>query len=308
MSKKQMRKVAVIGTINFDSVVRADKSRSQGYGGILYNLTVLSQLIDRKTIIFPTMNVGSDHAGAIRTLLSALPQVSQNAVRTVPADNNHCHLRYRSISNKTEVLRGWVGGVTRGQLRKILDSKIILVNFISGSDISTRNLLWLRDNSRATIYMDFHSRTLGRRSDGTRFLRRPRDWRATVGCADILQLNDVEFRLLSRNEPNPDTCREFIQNHMAASAQGLLVTLGERGCLAAFRRGRAIEVKAIMTRPPRRVVDTTGCGDVFAGAFLAAHLAGRAFIDSARQAAQVATFRVSQNELKNIDFSSVRLR
>lgn len=305
MASKTGPKLAVIGTINFDSVTRADKSHAQGYGGIVYNLQVLSQLTSEDTLIFPTVNIGKDREIEIRALLSSLPHVRLDAVRTVRKKNNHCHLRYSSIADKSEVLRGWVGGVSRQQLWEILDSKIILVNFISGSDISTANLRWLRGQSRSTIYMDFHSRTLGRRSNGERFFRRPRDWRETVKCADILQLNDLEFKLLSGDEADPESCRRFLLDHMSASAIGLLVTLGKQGCLAASRSGRRLEVESIIAKPLRKVIDTTGCGDIFAGAFVAAWLRGLSFSDSARFAVRAATYRASRDELSSIDFKSV---
>ncbi|MGB5107022.1 MAG: PfkB family carbohydrate kinase [Candidatus Zixiibacteriota bacterium] len=302
MSRRKDCKIAVIGTINRDTVIRADKSRVEGFGGILYNLTALSRLLGNSAEIYPVANLGADHEREIRKRLGAFPNVLLPALETVAAANNHCQLTYTSVSEKAEVLRGWVGGVRRAKLRSVFDADYILVNFISGSDISTSNLKWLREKSSAIIYIDFHSRTLGRRANGQRFLRRPKDWREAVRCADILQMNDVEFELLAGEAPSQDSCGQFVKTLLAKTAQGLVVTLGSKGCFVT-RRGKAgIESKFIPAPRVNEVVDTTGCGDVFSGAFLAAFSQGLAFEDAAVLAVRAASARAGVNEIEQVDY------
>ncbi len=306
MSIKRVRKISVIGTINRDTVVRPDGSRSQGYGGILYNLIVLSRLRGDRVNILPVANIGRDHDKQIRGILRKMPQLQPFALRTVNAQNNHCLLKYQDASNKTEKLSGWVGGVSRSQLRSAVDSDYILVNFISGSDISTSNLAWLRSESTAQIYIDFHSRTLGRHADGTRYLRRPKDWRDTVRCADYLQMNELEFRLLSSQTPSSENCRQFMTEEMADTAKALLVTLGSDGCIASCRRGSRIVSRRVEPKTRSKVIDTTGCGDVFAAAFLSASSAGLTIMKAARIAVDVATFRAENSSVDDIDFGRFR--
>jgi len=64
--------------------------------------------------------------------------------------------------------------------------------------------------------------------------------------------------------------------------------LGGRGCLLASRDERAL----IPAVPGVRCVDTTGAGDTFAGAFIAALLEGRSFVDCGRFANAVASLCV----------------
>lgn len=306
MIKSQFRKIAVIGTINCDTVVRPDGRRSRGYGGILYNLIVLSRLGDGRLEIWPVVNVGRDHDKQIRSRISELPKIRSDSVRTVSGPNNHCLLKYENSSDKTEKLSGWVGAVGRQQLRKIVDSDCILVNFISGSDISNANLIWLRSQTRAMVYIDFHSRTLGRRADGTRYLRRPRDWRKTVHCADFLQMNEVEFELLSRQQPDRSRCQRFMETEMNKGAQALLVTLGSRGCLVCYRRGTSIVARQVEPKAAKKVIDTTGCGDVFAAAFLSAVMSEASIPNATASAVRVATSRAENPSVENLDFNRLR--
>ena len=305
MTTNKRCKVAVIGTINRDTVIRADGSRIEGYGGILYNLAVLSRLLGDRGTIFPVANIGADHEREIRKLLGKLVNCDLSALANVRAANNHCLLTYQSVSEKTEILSGWVGGVSREKLRAILDSDFILVNFISGSDISTTNLKWLRANTRANIYIDFHSRTLGRKRDGARFLRRPRDWAKTAACADILQMNEVEFELLAGVKPSQQECERFARKYLAPSARGLLVTLGKDGVILAERKRGGVAARQIAAEQLRRVVDTTGCGDVFAGAFVAACALGQSLRSSAETAVGAASARAGVSGIEQIRWNKL---
>lgn len=297
--------IAVIGTINHDIVIRPDGVRSEGFGGILYNLSVLAQTLPDAGI-FPVVNIGRDRAPEIFRLLAAWPQLDLRAARVVPRRNNQCRLVYHDVAAKSERLRGWVGAVSRDQLRRVLDSDLLLVNFISGSDISTANLRWLRDSSRALIYLDFHSRTLGRRATGDRFLRRPRDWCETIACADMLQMNDIEFELLAGAPCREDELRSFFERQLSDSCRALLVTLGRRGAVCVRPGRRQVLIDSIPAPVLRSVRDTTGCGDVFAAALVARYLSSGDIMAAARFAVAAASRRAAVQHLSDIDWGQLR--
>ncbi|MEU4257022.1 PfkB family carbohydrate kinase [Streptomyces fradiae] len=88
---------------------------------------------------------------------------------------------------------------------------------------------------------------------------------AAVDGTDVLFPNADEAVLLT-GLPDPESAAAALSRRHRMVA----VTLGGRGALVA----RAGEVVARMPARPARPVDTTGAGDAFAGAFLAARLAG----------------------------------
>ena len=304
MSKK-LRKIAVIGTINRDSVTRADGSRHEGYGGILYNLAVLSALAPENTTICPVANIGRDCSRQILRRLQALARLNLDGLRVVEKPNNHCILRYHDEATKTEVLKGWVGGVGVAQLRTIADANIVLVNFISGSDISGSNLQWLREHCRGLIVMDFHSRTLGRHRDGRRFLRRPRKWREYLGCADIVQMNELEFQLLSEKVAGETSCKNFLRRHLSKTARCLIVTRGADGCLVTRRKGTEIWFGSIPAPGVAEVVDTTGCGDIFSAGFIAEYLKTDNEIAAAQFATRLASWRTTFGDFFALDLKTI---
>jgi len=297
------RKIAVIGTINRDTVTRADGSRFEGYGGILYNLAVLSALSPSGISVCPITNVGKDCSRQILDRLAQFAPIESQGVRIVAKPNNHCILRYRDAAAKTEVLKGWVGGVSRRQLQRVVDAELILINFISGADISSRNLHWLRDRYEGNIYMDFHSRTLGRRRDGSRLLRRPDDWREYLNCADIAQMNELEFELLSGHKADELSCTDFLKRQLGRT-RCLIVTRGSQGCFVVQRMGRTPRFTAISAPYMAKVVDTTGCGDIFSAGFIANYLKTGDDIAAARYATKLASWRVSFNDFFKVDLTA----
>jgi len=300
---KRNRKIAVIGTINHDTVRRADGSRHEGYGGILYNLVVLSALSPSGISVCPIAKVGGDCSRQILNRLAQFARLELQGVSIVAKTNNHCILRYRDEADKTEILKGWVGGVSRRQLQRVVDAELILINFISGADISGRNLLWLRDHCDGEIYMDFHSRTLGRRRDGSRFLRRPIDWKEYLDCADIAQMNELEFELLSGHKADEISGADFLKRQLGRT-RCLIVTRGSQGCFVVQRIGRALRCTTIAASRVARVIDTTGCGDIFSAGFIANYLKTRDEIAAARHATKLASWRVSFNDFFNADLAA----
>lgn len=85
---------------------------------------------------------------------------------------------------------------------------------------------------------------------------------------DYMFFNEAGFLQLVGTAVSQSAAAEFIQT---TRAQVLVVSLGPRGAIAVDRHGGCASQDAY----PAMVVDTTGAGDTFNAAFLAAHLQGR---------------------------------
>ena len=93
---------------------------------------------------------------------------------------------------------------------------------------------------------------------------------------------------------------------MNKKARALMVTLGSRGCIVCYRRGISIVSKQVMAPTTKKVTDTTGCGDVFAAAFLSALMSNSSTLSATEFAVRVATSRAENASVKDIDFDRLR--
>jgi sugar/nucleoside kinase (ribokinase family) len=76
--------------------------------------------------------------------------------------------------------------------------------------------------------------------------------------------------------------RELVRRLRAAGFAEVVVKLGSAGCLVV---GPGLDAPAALPAPPTDVVDLTGAGDAFAGAYAAARLSGHAPLAAARRGA-----------------------
>ena len=302
-------KVGIIGTINRDSIRLADGTIKEGWGGILYNIVTLSNLIGDKAEIYPVCNVGRNHHPSILQILSQLEGVHTDHIRKVPEKNNHCHLTYLPDGEKTEILEGGVRQLAFADLEGLLECNIVLVNYISGRDLYLSSLQKLRRCFKGKIYIDLHSLTLGKRKDGSRFLRKPPEWEKVLKVADFFQMNRLELSILAGVSPDcisdkanllsafmrinagPGKYHDFGRNKI------FIITAGSEGCYLLDAKGTDLIPQQI--DPAKQVSrgDTTGCGDCFSAGFIAGLLQNMDLRSCAKLANRAALNRLMERPI-----------
>jgi sugar/nucleoside kinase (ribokinase family) len=106
-----------------------------------------------------------------------------------------------------------------------------------------------------------------------------------LSATDLLFMNEDEARMLT-GSPDPATAAKKMREHGAGV---VVVKLGGRGCMVVSADN---EFECPAFNVP--VVDTTGAGDCFAGAFLAARLRGLSYPQSARFANAVGALAIQK--------------
>ncbi len=302
-------KVGVIGTINRDTIRLADGTIKEGWGGILYNIVTLSDLIGDKAEIYPVCNVGRDRYRAVTDILEKLDGVRTVYIRKVPEKNNHCYLNYLPDGEKTEILEGGVRRLVFADLEGLLDCDIILVNYISGRDLYLSSLQKLRNRFRGKIYIDLHSLTLGKRRDGSRFLRMPPGCQKIVQVADFFQMNRLELALLAGMDFEVISDKESLLLASKALTAGLgrkmdsrqgkiyIITAGAQGSYLLRAKRKKLFVTQVATE--RRVGrgDATGCGDCFSAGFIAGLLQDLDLLSCAKLANRAALNRLTERPI-----------
>jgi ribokinase len=117
------------------------------------------------------------------------------------------------------------------------------------------------------------------------------DYSGILKKVDILMPNEVELAQLSGMAINelPDV-RKASEKMLSAGVKNMVVTLGKKGV---FVKNRDIDV--YIEAPDVKVVDTSGAGDAFAGAFMFEYSKTKDIVKAARYANKVATISVTRH-------------
>ncbi|MGB2981055.1 MAG: carbohydrate kinase family protein [Candidatus Zixiibacteriota bacterium] len=282
-------RVTVIGTINRDTLIFPRGKRTESFGGILYNLSALSGLGGKWMEVYPVCNVGYGVYDRVREILESYENVRPDGVKKVGRKNNHAFLLIDQESERQEVLKNRVPVLSFSQIEPFLECDVILVNFISGFDITLSTLKKIRRSTAALIFMDVHSLTLGIRRDGRRFFRSPKSWKEYIKQADLVQTNMAELSVLAEKSlKSPSDIRDFGEYVLSLGPRALLVTLGEEGAIMIYRHGEGCRLKKDEGIKVRGFKDAIGAGDAFSAGFLVRYFQSRSLVWSLDFANRVA--------------------
>lgn len=283
----------MVGTLVWDRVEPTDPAAgpSEEWGGIAYALSAATRALPDGWTVRALVRVGTDLEREARALLDVYPRLDASSVVAVPEPSNRVVLRYRTEADRTERLTGGVSGWSAAALaERATGCDALLVNFISGSELTLEGAQELRARFSGPIYADFHSLFLGTAADGTRVSRELDAWRRWCACFDYVQMNEDEFGLLDPHRP----FGQRIEAVLTEGARLLAVTRGAGGATIAFRDetdGERLVVEDVTIPAPRRG-DPTGCGDVWGATMFSRLLAGADPTRAAETANRLAALNV----------------
>lgn len=317
--------IGIIGLINHDTIFMAGGRRIQDLGGILYNTTVMADLVGDGDRVYPISRIGAECYEAMRAILDRRPAVNTRGVAVSPNGTSRNQIRYDGAMEKVEQLTNHIGPISLDQIEPFLDVDALLVNFIVGDDIALETMEAVRGSASGLLYLDVHNLCLGIDAEGYRRRRAPEDWRQWIEMFDVVQMNEVEARLLAGagadagNETGANAGNEAagsssgsLENEAvaASSVQPLeaeddfiafgrsitalgpsvcIITRGSLGPVTVYREDDVIESVVVPSVPVAEMVDTTGCGDAFAAGFVTEYLASKDPARATRLANRVAS-------------------
>ncbi len=295
------RRIALLGTINRDTIRTPDGVETESYGGILYSLLPLSAIVKDTARILPVVNVGEDMREIVIDYLGPCANIDFEGVAFVPDKNTHCFMVYDKDYNKQETLLGGVPKLTFNRIEPFLSCDAIAVNFITGIELELETLQSVRKATEAPIFMDLHSLSLGMDDQNRRFWRVPPYWNEWIACADVIQMNEQEAALLAGETLDTDDKTYAFGDRLISNGSSVaIVTRNANGSDVVYSENGDTILHHSPPLPAGEPVDETGCGDVYLMGFMASYLESRDPVEASRFANFLAGINVTLRGIEGV--------
>ncbi|HEX9614723.1 MAG TPA: carbohydrate kinase family protein [Bacteroidota bacterium] len=290
--------ITVLGHLCYDAVhlpgQEGGSPPERRLGGIAYTIAALAAMTTERDRIVPVVGVGESDRDELLQWMKAYPQVSTDGVFTFKGKTNEVHLFYEGGSDaRIECSKHISQPIPFETIRPFLDTRGILINMISGFDITLETLDRIRMETRdkgTPIYFDFHSLTLGIDREYRRFRRALPDWRRWCFMLDTIQMSEEEAAGMTTEHYDEN---DLVNQLMPLMVRNLLITRGSNGARLIHQEHKKLtrhDFPGIALTPSP---DPTGCGDVFGAVFFAKYLETGSGAQAAETANKVAAFHTT---------------
>ena len=297
--------ITIIGHICKDIVhLFGEKDiQEESFGGIMYTLLTLANLMSERDRVQPVFGVGQADYDMLIEQLKPYKNIDVSGIFKFKGPTNQVQLFHqKDAQTQIECSQNISAPIPFNRIKPYLDGNGVLINMVSGADITLDTLGYIRMEVRERgipIHFDFHSLTLGTDQEFKRFRRPITDWRRWCFMLNSIQMSEEEALGLSAERYDEKT----LTNHlMTLMVETLLITRSERGVTAIVQDiHKKLTQKDIAGVSFGNAINTIGCGDVFGAAFLYQYLKSKDSFVAAEFANKAAALNATFKNTKELE-------
>lgn len=271
-------KISVLGPIPRDHIVTVDGLEVDKYGCVIYPCVALSNLTGDDAEIVAVTHVQKKDKGPIDQILSAFPKVRTDLISDAQDQGDVISLKYITQAKREERQTAFMAPILPRDVETLTDSDAFVFVPVTDFEVALDTLKYIKANSDGVIIFDAHGPTNAATRTGQRVHRFWIDRDQWLPYIDILKMNKEEAACswfkneyteedFEGDEEIPmDELPKFAEHCLNQGTKAVYITLDEYGCAVYFKNAQG-EVEEHFVKRIRvdNVVDTTGCGDSFAG-------------------------------------------
>ena len=167
----------------------------------------------------------------------------------------------------------------------------ILINMITGFDITLTQITEIRKNYTGLMFIDVHTLSRGLDENYKRNFKLIPDFDKWAKCLDIIQVNQSELFTLSQNKNEI----EIVEEMFNSGVKIVCVTKGDLGAKVYLINSNEIVSYFVAARKINSP-NVIGCGDVFGASFFYSYIRNKNVMDSLSNAVSTAELFV-ENKL-----------
>ena len=280
-------KLLVIGHSVLD-FIKVDSEQLISAGGIFYTVSALNRIKYNEDEIFLCSQFDEETYKYFGSEFEKVNNKFFQKVEKIP----RVHLNLQKDKERHESYEN----ITNNLSLNISDLNTydgILINMITGFDITLDQLMQIRKNYSGLIFIDIHTLSRGLAKDFQREFRLIPDFESWARCLDIIQVNQNELYTLSpkKNEIG------IVEELFGFGVKILCVTKGDLGARVYYNSKNEIASYFVAAKKIIKP-NIIGCGDVFGASFFYSYIRNKNAIDSLKNAVAYAEQFVENKFLK----------
>jgi len=261
-------KIVVLGHLCIDCVHPAAGDPRNRWGGIANAVAAVASLAGAGETVLPVCGVGAADEKDFLAWLGRFPAVDPAGVFVFRGPTNTIDIYEKEEGHRVACAGVIAPPVPFEKIRKFLAADGILINMVSGKDITLDTLDQIRMEIRARetpVHLDFHNLTTEVGPAKERIRRPLAEWRRWAFMLTTVQMSEEESAGLTVDGLDE---KQLTGHLLTLGLQGVLITRGERGATLFENAHKKVVRRDVAGIPAPGGGVREGLGDVFGGAFL----------------------------------------
>jgi sugar/nucleoside kinase (ribokinase family) len=272
-----MKKIAVLGPIPRDHIITWQGEIITRYGAVSHPVIALAKLIGANNQVIPVSHIRRQDEAAIKSEFNDYKNVITDYITSDTDKGDVISLKFLDKNNRLEQQTGFMNPILPEDIHDLMDSDLFVFVPISDYEIALDTLAYIKANSKGVIVFDAHGPTTACLINGKRERRFWFERDQWLPYIDVLKMNAEEAaccwfkkefeadEMAKEQELSEEERRNFAHHCLDSGVKCVYITLDSRGCMAYYSKDNSYHETMIPAMLVANVVDTTGCGDSFAG-------------------------------------------
>jgi sugar/nucleoside kinase (ribokinase family) len=273
------KRIAVLGPIPRDHIVTHQGDLIQKWGCVTHPVIALSIMAGRDIEIIPVSHVRNVDLDNVHEVFNGYAGINMDHITTRNDQGDIISLKFLDMNNRTERQTGFMDPILPDDVKKLTEVGVFVFVPISDYEVSLDTLKFIKKkNPKATVIFDAHGPTTACLSNGQRQRKFWVDRDQWLPYIDVLKMNleeaqaswfkkEYESQDFGPEAPDVDRLelRAFAMHCLDNGVKCVYITVDSRGCLVYFKEKGKLREELVPPVRVQEVIDTTGCGDSFAG-------------------------------------------
>ena len=269
--------VAVLGPIPRDHITTHKGEVIEKYGCATHTTIGLSRLLGDKGRVYPVSHVRKTDREAVEEVFTPYSNIDTSHISDKADQGDVIRLKFLDQNNRKETQTGFMNPIIAEDIAELLHADVFVCVPITDYEVPLETLKYIKKKSEGIVIFDAHGPTNTVDVLGERHMRFWIERDLWLPYIDVLKMNLEESRCcwfekeyeMSDLKPLHDIqtghLDEMARHVLDKGVKALIVTLDSGGSAVYFKEGAEMRKEIVPSVPVTDVVDTTGCGDSFAG-------------------------------------------